>query len=375
MKKQRRYLLAVIAAILVLTTVSFGARAVFFEGIGEVIPSPQSIYINGEKTALSAYLINNNNYFRLRDIAQALDIGIDWDAAANSVYIDASKPYLPQPSPSSPPADGAPAGVEVSRQKLFLNGEEVHLAAYLIDGSNYFKLRDLGQALNFSVDWDSETQSVRIDTSKQYTPELRITRHDVPLAERVEDDFFSDAAIIGNSLIDGLRLYSGLTTCDYYAVTSLSVFNISSVKGIKLNNGEMGTVYQAVAQKTYGKIYILLGINEIGYDTNTFRATYADMLDRIAGLQPDADVYIMSLTPVSANKSSTSTVFTMPRIKEYNSALYSLAGEKGCYYIDLIEALADETGYLPSSATWDGVHLNAGYYKVWADYLRTHYVP
>ena len=82
----------------------------------------------------------------------------------------------------------------------------------------------------------------------------------------------------------------------------------------------------------------------------------------------------MSLTPVSANKSSSSPVFTKSRVDAYNAALYGLAEEKGCYYIDLIEALADGSGYLPANKTWDGVHLNADYYKVWADYLRTHYV-
>ena len=44
-------------------------------------------------------------------------------------------------------------------------------AAYNIGGNNYFKLRDIGQAMNFGVDWDSTKRTIAIDTSKAYTPE------------------------------------------------------------------------------------------------------------------------------------------------------------------------------------------------------------
>ena len=197
---------------------------------------------------------------------------------------------------------------------------------------------------------------------------------DVSLQERVEDDFFSDAAFIGNSLIEGLRLYSGLTTCDFYAATSMSVLGVGSANAITLNNGGSGTIYQGVAQETYGKLYILLGINEIGYVTSSFKEIYAGMLDTLREIQPDAVIYIMSLTPVSASKSAADPTFSMARVTEYNEALYELAEEKGCYYIDLIDALSDDAGFLPANVTSDGIHFAPDHYKVWLEYLRTHYI-
>ncbi len=59
----------------------------------------------------------------------------------------------------------------------------------------------------------------------------------------------------------------------------------------------------------------------------------------------------------------------------YNDALHALAADTGCWYVDLCEALADDTGYLPSNVTSDGVHFAAGHYKVWLQYLKTHYAP
>ena len=191
-------------------------------------------------------------------------------------------------------------------------------------------------------------------------PEPRNPGSTAPYAERVDDEWFSDAAFLGNSLVDGFRLFSGLTTCDVYAATSMTVVGA-------------GNLISQMNAKQYGKVYILLGINEIGYDADYFKGLYANMLDTIIAGQPDADIYVMGLTPVSEQKSTTDATFTMDRVRTYNEKLLALAIEKGCYYIDLCEALSDESGYLPASVTTDGVHFSASHYQVWLEYLRTHH--
>ncbi len=196
----------------------------------------------------------------------------------------------------------------------------------------------------------------------------------IPLQEAADDAFFEDAAFMGNSLMDGFRMFSGLTTCDYYAATSMSVIGATSNNCITLDNGSSGTMLDGLTQKPYGKIYILLGINEIGMNVTAFIDAYSAMLDKIITAQPDCTIYVMSISPVSANKSASSSDFNMKRIGEYNEALYKMAEAKGCYYMDLVEALADSTGFLPANETTDGVHFSANLYKIWTDYVRTHYV-
>lgn len=56
-------------------------------------PSTQTFYINGQQTPLTAYLIGGSNYVRLRDVGRAVDFGVTYDAATNSVYIDSTQPY------------------------------------------------------------------------------------------------------------------------------------------------------------------------------------------------------------------------------------------------------------------------------------------
>lgn len=178
---------------------------------------------------------------------------------------------------------------------------------------------------------------------------------------------------MGNSLMDGFRLFSGLTTCDYYTATSMSVSAVSSKACISLDNGSTGTILQGITQKPYGKIYIELGINEIGYDKDTFISQYGKMLDQIISAQPNCTIYVMGLTPVSQTKSASGDTFSMDRVKDFNTSLRQLAADKGCYYMDLVAALSDETGYLPASETTDGIHFSANIYKKWLEYVKTHY--
>ena len=56
-------------------------------------PSSQTFYIDGQRTALTAYSIGDSTYVRLRDIGRAVDFGVNYDAATNSVYINSTQSY------------------------------------------------------------------------------------------------------------------------------------------------------------------------------------------------------------------------------------------------------------------------------------------
>ena len=56
-------------------------------------PTSQTFYVNGQKVEFEAYSIHDNNFVKLRDIAQAVDFGVTYNAATNSVHIDPDAPY------------------------------------------------------------------------------------------------------------------------------------------------------------------------------------------------------------------------------------------------------------------------------------------
>ena len=161
--------------------------------------------------------------------------------------------------------------------------------------------------------------------------------------------------------MDGLKLFSGLTTADYYSKTGLSVYNVKE------------EVLGEMEGKKYHKVYVELGINEITFEEDYFKRLYGEMIDAIREIQPDTDVYIMSLLPVTAEESVSSTSFNKENIQKYNKILRKLAGEKGCYYLDVYSALVNKEGNLPSDMSWDGIHLTAEGYGLWENYIRTHY--
>lgn len=52
------------------------------------VPCNSVIYMDGQPVALTAYTINANNYFKLRDIGEAFGFKVAWDADSNMIIIN-----------------------------------------------------------------------------------------------------------------------------------------------------------------------------------------------------------------------------------------------------------------------------------------------
>ena len=186
----------------------------------------------------------------------------------------------------------------------------------------------------------------------------------------VDDSFFADAAFMGNSLMDGLHYFGGLQYGDFYAGTSASVISVTTTMDCKDSLGAPSTMLHALLEKQYRKIFVLFGVNELGFYVDGFVDIYAEVLAQIAAGEPDATIYILSLTPVTLGRSSSSDQFTKERVLLFNEAIKAMAERDGYEYMDLFTAMADENGYLPQNDSTDGVHFTASKYLQWADFLR-----
>jgi hypothetical protein len=122
-----------------------------------------------------AYNIGGNNYFKLRDLAIKLSgtekqFEVGYDDATRAISLTSGKAYTPVGDEMASKGAGSQKAV-FSTSKIMLDGADVNLAAFLIGGNNYFKLRDIGAAFDFGVTWDGERNTIIIDTSTGYTPE------------------------------------------------------------------------------------------------------------------------------------------------------------------------------------------------------------
>lgn len=136
-------------------------------------PTNSNVMVNGTKIAFEAYNINNNNYFKLRDIAKSLDgsnkqFNVEWNDKLSSVEIMTDKSYTPVGGELTVIGNTADKTASLTGSKIYFNGEQISLTAYNINGNNYFKLRDLGKYIDFGVDWDGTTNTVSLDTAKEY---------------------------------------------------------------------------------------------------------------------------------------------------------------------------------------------------------------
>ena len=59
----------------------------------------------------------------------------------------------------------------LSTNRILVDGQEVRLTAYNINGNNYVMLRDVGKAVGFNVYWDSDAKCVQVESEKPYTGE------------------------------------------------------------------------------------------------------------------------------------------------------------------------------------------------------------
>ena len=189
---------------------------------------------------------------------------------------------------------------------------------------------------------------------------------------QVADSYFDDAAFIGDSRTQGLQLYTGLPNATFYATQGLMVDTFFSKKFVKAGGGKI-TIPDAMKNQTYKKVYIMLGVNELGWAyEKVFIQKYGEVVDKVKELQPDAKIYVQSILPVTKAKSDGDAIYNNTKISRYNELIEQMCREKGVTYLHVADAVGLDNGALPAGSATDGVHLNREYCYKWLDYLKTH---
>ena len=140
-------------------------------------PATMTVMLDGKQVKPVGYNINGNNYYKLRDIALILNgttaqFGVSWDKSTRSMNLTPGSSYEAVGGElGAIPTKNATA--LTSNETVLINGIKASLTAYNVDGYNYFKLVDLGDALGFDVGYESKTRTVVITTPtvEQPTPE------------------------------------------------------------------------------------------------------------------------------------------------------------------------------------------------------------
>lgn len=181
--------------------------------------------------------------------------------------------------------------------------------------------------------------------------------------------YFDDALFIGDSRTVGIAEYGYLTNADFFADVSMSVYKVEN-KRLSIE-GEKRKLAELLSENTYGKIYVMLGINELGYDFEYTVEKYCTLLDTIQVAQPDAIIYICANLHVTKKQSEKDKLFNNVNIDHFNEAIAQMADGEKRFYIDVNEIFDDAEGNLSEEFSSDEAHVMGKYYADWCDWLMT----
>ncbi len=204
-----------------------------------------------------------------------------------------------------------------------------------------------------------------------------------PACGRIEISYYNGVTFMGDSLTQGLELYTtGLPNASYCAYKGIGPNAVVNGATCKRLDGTQEIPLEALAAMAPEAIYVLFGTNTL---TNTSEATqqsflayYDQMIDLIKQTRPGIKIYMQSITPVRPGVAAEKPGLNNVRLQRINDELAALALRKDCYFVNLWEPLADAEGNLREEyAAGDGIHMNPMGYAAWVEYLRTHtaYTP
>ena len=147
--------------------------------------------------------------------------------------------------------------------------------------------------------------------------------------------------------------------------------SLYKVMEVRLSMGDQGekTLQEVLENRQYGRIYLMLGINELGYDQEATAKKYQELVQYLVQSQPQARLILEMNMHVSKKRSETDSIYNNANIDAFNNRIREIASEEGLACIDINERFDDGEGNLAEEYTADDAHLMGKYYAEWADWI------
>ncbi|MCL2045562.1 MAG: hypothetical protein FWG88_04175 [Oscillospiraceae bacterium] len=207
-------------------------------------PTVSTVSVNGENIEFEAYYISENNYFKLRDLAYTLSgtqkqFNVTWDGQRQAISLTSNTAYVVEGGEMTGSAT-VTKSANLTSSSVFLNGVRVELTAYHIDGNNFFRLRDIGLLLDFSVVFIPSDNMVIIDTSRGYNDNSSSQTEGSPWTQASHTA--SDVTTLKNKSVYfahnsvGQNILDGIKAID----SSISISNNSAANSNGITENYMG---------------------------------------------------------------------------------------------------------------------------------------
>lgn len=212
------------------------------------------------------------------------------------------------------------------------------------------------------VDTIDEVSQVQVVTTTAPPPPETTT-------QRRMTSSMENALFIGDSRTVGLSEYASLPGATFFSRVGMTVFEIDRVS-INVSGVGRVTLNDILQRKTYDKVYIMLGVNEIGYSMDSIVSKYVKILEKIIAYQPQAFIIMQANLHVTASYYYSNGIINNPAIDQLNSILVQYADNQRLFFLDANPVFDDGTGNLAVSNSSDGIHLHGYCYAQWGEWIK-----
>lgn len=196
-----------------------------------------------------------------------------------------------------------------------------------------------------------------------------------PAHDPAEDDYFSDALFIGDSIMDDVEMYDFFPTANFVTLIGMSPLSVDRRQFRAKGTAEKANLYDAMDSYDHAKIYILLGSNSLdNKGADRAIADYVVMLDQMVRRFPDSMFYLIAPPPMT-QKYMQEKGMSPYRAQKFRDLLEAAAAERNLYFLDYYSVLVDDEGFMPKRFDCsDGVHPNRRGLTLLNELVRTHTV-
>jgi lysophospholipase L1-like esterase len=195
--------------------------------------------------------------------------------------------------------------------------------------------------------------------------------------------FFSETVFLGDSVTMGLRNYCSL----YPDALHGAKFLCAGSYAVRHAVGEVGGQYiisityqgqkmrpeDALAAMGAKRVFIMLGLNDIGISVDLALQNWAILLRNLRNKCPDMEIYIQSGTPILIGGEVGGV--NNKNMNRYNTLLEQFCKDNNVNFVNVAEALKDDQGGLKAEyCSDDYCHMTYAGVRVWIDYLKNYVI-
>ena len=199
------------------------------------------------------------------------------------------------------------------------------------------------------------------------------TEDSIPQTENTtEEDVLpatmDDALFIGDSRTVGLAEYAALDGAHFFASVGMTVYNVWETEVSVPAVGKV-SLEELLKHRQYGKIYIMLGINELGCALDRTLTKYGDLVDSVRSMQTQAHVFLMANLHVTKTRSEKDKYINNPAVDRFNEETAAFSDNETVFFLDANSLFDDADGNLSEEKSADNAHLKASYCLEWGDWI------